>query len=249
MRSGRLTSRTDGNGKTTLYSYDAADQLLSKTYQDGSSDTFTYDPAGNLITRTDARGATATSTYDALNRVTSTAYSLNGTTDQTISFSYDSGTDGIGHLTRASGVSESTTWGYDPVGRVTSKSETVGGTTLSVGYAYTNGDLTTLTTPSGQAVRMSYSNGQVASISVNGTTLLSGVSYEPFGPVRGWNWGRAGSVFSDTTISGRTAVHSPCGRSRSDAKTKAKPFPGVQGSRSHGRLAWREDRRRDRQAV
>ena len=38
---------------------------------------------------------------------------------------------------------------------------------------------------------------------------------------------RGGSVFSDTAIGGRTAVHSPCGRSRSDAKTKTKPFPRV----------------------
>ncbi len=40
---------------------------------------------------------------------------------------------------------------------------------------------------------------------------------------------RGGSVFSDTRISGRTAVHSPCGRSRSDAKTETKPCPRVQG--------------------
>lgn len=35
--------------------------------------------------------------------------------------------------------------------------------------------------------------------------------------------GRGGSGFSDTGISGWTAVHSPCGRSRSDAKTETKP--------------------------
>ena len=40
---------------------------------------------------------------------------------------------------------------------------------------------------------------------------------------------RGGSVFSDTTISGRTALHFPCGRSRSDAKTETKPFPCLQG--------------------
>jgi hypothetical protein len=40
---------------------------------------------------------------------------------------------------------------------------------------------------------------------------------------------RGGSVFSDTRISGRTAVHSLCGRSRSDAKTETKPCPRIQG--------------------
>jgi transposase InsO family protein len=40
---------------------------------------------------------------------------------------------------------------------------------------------------------------------------------------------RGGSVISDTRISGRTAVHSLCGRSRSDAKTEMKPCPRIQG--------------------
>jgi hypothetical protein len=60
---------------------------------------------------------------------------------------------------------------------------------------------------------------------------------------------RGGSVFSDRAISGRTAVHSPCGRSRSDAKTETKPFPCVQGSASSRGLEGREDRGRDCQAV
>ena len=35
----------------------------------------------------------------------------------------------------------------------------------------------------------SYTNNQVTGITINGTALLSGVSYEPFGPARGWTWG------------------------------------------------------------
>jgi YD repeat-containing protein len=60
--------------------------------------------------------------------------------------------------------------------------------TKSVGYTYTNGDLTSLVTPSGQTVTYGYTNGQVTSISVNGNPLLSQVLYEPFGPVSGWTW-------------------------------------------------------------
>lgn len=68
--------------------------------------------------------------------------------------------------------------------------------TRSVAYAYTNGDLTSITTPSGQTITYGYNaNHQVTSIAANGTTVLSNVSYEPFGPVDGWTWGN-GTSFS-----------------------------------------------------
>jgi YD repeat-containing protein len=55
--------------------------------------TNTFDSGGNLATSTDARGAIATYGYDALNRVTSVAYKIGGVTDQTISYTYDGGSN------------------------------------------------------------------------------------------------------------------------------------------------------------
>jgi YD repeat-containing protein len=73
---------------------------------------------------------------------------------------------------------------------VISKTQTVRAVTLSVGYGYTNGDLTSVTTPSGQTVTYGYNAAhQVTSITVNGTTLLNAATYEPLGPVNGWTWG------------------------------------------------------------
>jgi RHS repeat-associated protein len=73
---------------------------------------------------------------------------------------------------------------------VTGHSQTVGTVTKMVGYAYTNGRLTTLTTPSGQVVSYGYAaNGEVSSISVNGTPVITDVLYEPMGPTAGWTWG------------------------------------------------------------
>jgi RHS repeat-associated protein len=69
--------------------------------------------------------------------------------------------------------------------------QAAGGVTKSIGYAYTNDDMTTLTTPSGQTIAYTYTNHQVTGISVNSTALLSAASYEPFGPVRGWTWGNS----------------------------------------------------------
>jgi YD repeat-containing protein len=98
----------------------------------------------------------------------------------------------VGHLTSAGDANHSLAWTYDPVGRVVGKTQTVGsGTTAvtrSVSYTYSNGDLTTLMTPSGQTVTYGYVNGQIASIAINGNALLSQVLYEPFGPIAGWTW-------------------------------------------------------------
>jgi RHS repeat-associated protein len=207
----RLTQITDPNSGVTSFGYDAADDLtsvsdprsLSTSYgyngfgdvtaqasPDTGSTANTYDSGGNLSTSTDARGSVSSYTYDAANRVTSISYTLGGTTDQTISFGYDSGTDGKGRLTSASDANHSLAWSYDFLGRVVGKGLTVGTVNLSIGYAYTNGDLTALATPSGQAVAYGYnSNHQITSITVNGTAVVSGVTYEPFGGVNGWTWG------------------------------------------------------------
>jgi RHS repeat-associated protein len=206
----RLTQITDPNGGVTQLGYDANDNLfsvndsrsLTTTYihngfgnvvQQVSPDTGTttkaYDSGGNLKTATDARGAVATYSYDALNRMTQVAY-----TDQTINFTYDAGTNGAGRLTRASDANHMLSWAYDALGRVIGKGQTVGALTLGVGYAYTNGDLVSIVTPSGQTITYSYTNHQITAINVNGAALLSSVTYEPFGSVNGWTWGNSTSV-------------------------------------------------------
>jgi RHS repeat-associated protein len=179
-----LTALQDPTGIITSYTFDGLGDLLQQVSPSTGTTTNTYDSGGNLASSLDARGKTASYSYDALNRVTQIAYG-----DQTISYGYDAGTYGKGHLTTASDSAHALTWLYDALGRVVQKSQVVAGVTKSVAYAYTGGDLTTLTTPSGQSVTYSYSDHQVSSITVNGTTLLSNVTYEPFGPSRGWSWG------------------------------------------------------------
>ena len=190
--SDNLISVTDPRSLTTLYAYNGFDEISSQLSPDTGATANTYDSAGNLRTVTDARGAVSTFTYDALNRVTTAAYSLGGATDQTVTFSYDTGTNGNGHLTGALDSNHSLSWAYDALGRVATKSQTVGGVTRSVGYAYTSGDLTSLTTPSGQTITYGYNgNHQVSSIAVNGTAVMSGIAYEPMGGVNGWTWGNS----------------------------------------------------------
>jgi RHS repeat-associated protein len=186
-----LTSVTDPINKVTNYTYTGFGDLKTQASPATGLTTNTYDTGGNLATSTDARNVVSSYSYDALNRVSSVAYTLGAGTDQTIAYSYDAGTNGKGRLTSASDANHSMDWTYDALGRVTSKSQSVGGILRTVGYGYGNGQLATLTTPSGQTVSYTYTNNQVSAISINGTTLLSNILYEPFGPVRTWIWGNA----------------------------------------------------------
>lgn len=181
-----LLSVTDPRSLVTSYNYNGFGDLLSQISPDTGATSNSYDSGGNLAASTDARGKTGVHSYDAKNRVTQIAYG-----DQTLTFGYDNGPNGIGHLTSAGDANHSIAWSYDGLGRVVSKTQTVGAgasaVTKSVSYGY-GGDLTSLVTPSGQTITYGYTNGRITSISINGNLLLSQALYEPFGPVSGWTW-------------------------------------------------------------
>jgi RHS repeat-associated protein len=187
-----LTSVTDPRSLVTSYTYSGFGDLTTQVSPDTGTTTNTYDSGGNLDTSTDSRGAVTTYTYDALNRVTSAAFTLGGTPDPTISYTYDSGTNQKGRLVGASDANHSLAWSYDAHGRVTGKSQTVGGIALAQGYGYNaSGQLTAITLPSGNSVEFGYNaNNQVTSVTLNGsTTILNSITYDPFGPITGWTWG------------------------------------------------------------
>ena len=146
-----LTSVQDPRSLTTSYTHNGFNDLTKRVSPDTGTTTNTYDSGGNLATAKDARNKTATYSYDAANRVTQVAYG-----DQTIAYTYDAGTNGKGRL-GASDANHSMSWQYDTLGRITKKTQVLGGVSKFVQYAYTNADLTTLTTPSGQSVTFSYS--------------------------------------------------------------------------------------------
>jgi RHS repeat-associated protein len=181
-----LSSVIDPRTFTTSYTHNGFGDVTQLVSPDTGTSLSTYDSGGNLKTATDARSALATYSYDAMNRVTQVAYA-----DQTINFTYDAGTNGIGRLTGASDANHSMSWSYDTHGRVTGKGQTIGTVTKSIGYSYTNGDLASLVTPSGQTIAYTYANHRITKITINGTTLLSTATYDPFGPTTGWTWGNS----------------------------------------------------------
>jgi RHS repeat-associated protein len=184
----QLISVTDPRGKVTSYTYNALGDLTQQVSPDTGTTINTYDSGGNLATTTDARSKTGTYSYDALNRPLSLTYP-----DQTISYTYDSGTNQKGRLAEVTDNSGATRWTYDPQGRVLTREQTMGTVTKTLGHTYdSHGRLQTLTLPSGNTVTYGYSNGKVSSLTLNGsTTILSNVLYQPFGPTLGWTWGNA----------------------------------------------------------
>jgi RHS repeat-associated protein len=198
-----LKSVTDPRSLVTSYNYNGFGDLATQVSPDTGTTTNTYDSNGNLDTATDARGAVADYSYDALNRVASVSYTLSGVTDQTVSYTYDSGTNQKGRLTGASDALHSMAWAYDSKGRVTGRTHTYTAATpnipVSVGYGYNpQGQLASLVLPSGKTITYGYNtNNQVTSITLLGSpnvTILSNVTYDPFGPVTGWTWGNGSTV-------------------------------------------------------
>jgi RHS repeat-associated protein len=199
-----LTRVTDANTNATTYNYDGLNNLITQVSPDTGTTTNAYDAAGNLLTKTDARGALATYSYDNLNRATQVLYTKSGSPNETHTFTYDVGANAKGRLTQVTDPAATTAWTYSSQGRVASKSQTVGSLTRSVSYGYNSaGQLTTVTTPSGQQLGYSYTNNRVAAITINGQALINSTATEPFGPLAYWLWGNGLKMYRDYDNDGR----------------------------------------------
>lgn len=183
-----LLSVTAPNGATTAYEYDDLDNLTKEISPDRGTTIYTHDAAGNVITSTDARSKVTSYSYDALNRVTE----IELDNSDTITFQYDTGSNAIGRPNKVTDPSGETTWTYNNFGQVVAKTHKIGTITLTTAYGYdAGGRLSTMTLPSGKLVTYGYTDHLPVSVTVDSTTILSGASYDPFGPVNGWTWGNS----------------------------------------------------------
>lgn len=189
---GRVQDVTDPRKLDTHYGYDAFGDVISQQSPDTGTSSYTYDLDGNRLTETDAKGVTATYGYDVLNRLTSITFP-DATKD--VTYTYDQGTNGIGRLTAMTDSSGNTSYQYDARGNLIQKASTVEGHTFTVAYQYDLGDnLAAITYPDGMQVTYSRDGAdRVSGLSatLNGVTqtLVSGISYEPFGPITGLTYG------------------------------------------------------------
>ena len=189
----QLTRVTDPRSLVTQYSRDGLNDLNQQISPDTGTTSNTYDAAGNVLTRTDAKGQVATYSYDALNRLTGITYT--GAPTLTVTYQYDQGTNGIGHLTQLTDSTGMTSYSYDQQGHLTSETEQAYGASYTTAYTYdAQGRLAAITYPSGRTVSYTFdSMGRINQLdtTLNATTntLVSNITYEPFGGIHGFTYG------------------------------------------------------------
>lgn len=213
----RLASMTDPQGGQSAETYDAHDRPLSLTNKNGAITTFVYDgfgspiervspetgvtiaqydAAGNAVQKVDARGAIVNYTFDALNRITSEAYP--GNTGENVTYTYDEAGHGfgIGRLTTVKDAAGTLSFTYDERGNRLTAVRTTGSSTLTTSYTYDKASrVATITYPSRTSVtytrdkmgRITQIGAQAAAGSAQ--TVVSAVTYAPFGPVTGMTYG------------------------------------------------------------
>jgi RHS repeat-associated protein len=202
----RLQGVSDPDGLATTYDHDGLGNPTGQTSPDTGTTARTFDAAGNVLTRTDARGITATYAYDALNRLTSASYP---DSTQNVSYRYDepdsvtgcSGGHAIGRLTHIVEPSLATSYCYDARGNVVRKHQWVNDHTDVTYYAWSPADrLIRMQYPSGSHfVYTLDGDGRIAAIALQPfgqavVTVVSGVSYLPFGPVASYTLGNGQTI-------------------------------------------------------
>ena len=210
---GNLDSVTDAESRTTAYEYDDMGRVVSAASPDTGAVLYAYDETGNLISKTDAKGITTGYAYDLLNRLTHVGFPDPA---QDITYAYDQGLNGNGRFTGMIDQSGSTTFSYDDRGRLTEKTATVYGFAYPLVRSFTPGSrLSSVTLPTGRAVNYERSacacKIDTVSTTLNGSTatLLSNLSYRPFGIAKGMDAGSGGMVENVFDESGRMTVANP----------------------------------------
>ncbi len=189
----------------TEYVFDGLNNQTLLDSPDTGVSSFTYDAAGNRLTQTDARLVVSNYAYDAQNRLISVIYPSD--TSKNVAYFYDTvetvcASDeqfAVGHQTKMTDASGQTQFCYDRRGNLKRKVQTTPGSVLTTTYTYDVADrLATMTYPSGLVVTYARSQaldiyGRITSVSVSrgsfSLPLLSGVAYEPYGPVKQLNFG------------------------------------------------------------
>ncbi|MHC4500024.1 MAG: hypothetical protein ACYS21_13025, partial [Planctomycetota bacterium] len=126
--SSRVVSRTDDNGNSTTYEYDALNRRTKTTYADGTDKRFVYDVHDNIVQTTDGSGTVVNCAYDVLGRLTAKDIAPGaGVSNDTTFENYKY--DGLSRLIFAQDNDSNLTLGYDSLSNVIT--ETLNGETTS----------------------------------------------------------------------------------------------------------------------
>ncbi len=182
----RLKTATRG-GVTTVLDYDNAGRKISMTDPDMGYWQYDYDALGSLTLQIDARGQRICLYYDPLNRLTGKHYRTddNCPTSPTldVSYTYDSGANGIGRRTGMIDTSGASAWTYDTRGRMLSESKTITSAgTFNTTWTYNSADLPTgMTYPDGEMVTYNYNNRMLLNDMLGTDTYIQSTGYDSAG--------------------------------------------------------------------
>ncbi len=181
-----VTSIKDANTNTTTYKYDDKGRIYQVISPDTGTTTYGYDAAGNLTSKTDAKGTTVAYSYDALNRLTKIDFS----SDTDIVYTYDTCFNGKGRLCTMTDTSGTTSYEYTPKGQVKKETKVIDSVNYVTQYTYDqNGNLKTMTYPSGRVITYNYTNDRAVSVLNNAANLTTNISYKPFGGMSSLTYG------------------------------------------------------------
>ena len=221
------------------FTYDSLGRLLTAKNPESGTISYTYDNDGNLLQKTSpapnqtnpAVTQTISYCYDALHRVTGKAYSAqtcqNGQLPvgtAVVSYTYDQGTNGVGHLTSLTDQAGTGTYTYDPMGRIASEQRTIAGISKSMSYSYNlDGSLKTATYPSNTVI--TYTPGGAGRMlsavdTTNTINYVTGATYTPDGSLDGFVSGKSGTSSGITNLFSYNPRLQPC---RMTASTGALP--------------------------
>lgn len=143
-KNGNQIRFTNADGAVTTYAYTLSGQLKSQTVPGGATTAYAYTVDGQLRVTTRPDGTTATNAYTLDGQLKNVHYSESGSTDTSYTYTVS------GQRKTMTDASGATSYVYDAAGRVISVTDGAGKT---VGYGYdADGNVTTLTYPSGQQV-------------------------------------------------------------------------------------------------
>ncbi len=192
-----LTQITQGV-QTRSYVYDGLGRKTSETTPEAGTVNYTYNSYSLMTQRTDARNVVTAYSYDGLNRLTQVSYTTTGTSaaaTPTVSYAY--GTNAVAYnngrlITMTDGVgSESYT--YDQLGRTTQVQKIISNVTYTTSYAFDlAGDVTTMTYPSGRAVKVNYDAlGRLQGLQNNSTlaNYVTSAAYNAANQATGFTYG------------------------------------------------------------
>jgi RHS repeat-associated protein len=189
-------SANSSNWRTRSFVYDSLSRLTSAANPESGTTSYSYDANGNLAQKTSPKPSQSNSAvttklnfcYDNLNRETSKSYNAATcpATSPQATYTYDQGTNAIGHRTGMTDPPGSASWTYDAMGRVASETRVTSNVTKTTSYLYNkDGSVQSITYPSTRAVNYTYGGAGRALSVIDSSGPISYVTSATYAPQGG----------------------------------------------------------------